>query len=182
MRVFKYEGYEVKVSPEALTLRPFRKLWERDKSKNKEKAILEFSFLYFFCDPRSDYQFIVDDEDRLEAVKEGVGFEKNWSPDTTLKAAVAFYKTFDSSAARLLRMAAKEIDKVQDVLDKINPTNYKELKEQMSAMKMIPEIASMIQKAEKTLNTEDEYAEAGGSIEKTLFDDGLGEIAEATKD
>ena len=41
MKVFKYEGYEVRVAPEALTLKPFKKLWNRDKSKDKEKAMME---------------------------------------------------------------------------------------------------------------------------------------------
>ena len=173
MKLFKYEGYEVRVAPEALTLRPFKKLWDRDKSKTKEKAMAELSFLYFYCDPRSDYQYITDDETRMEEVKKSLGFEDKWKPDATLNAAISFYNTFDSSAARLLRMAAKEIDKVQELLDTMSPSNYKELREQISAMKMIPEIASMIQEAEKALNTEEEFGEAKGSIEKTLFDDGL---------
>lgn len=178
MKIFKYEGYEVRVAPEALRLAPFKRLWDRDKTKDKEKATLELSFLYFYCDPRSDYQYITDDEDRLEAVKEGIGFDKEWKPDAILQRAIDFYKTFDSSAARLLRMAAKEIDKVQNTLDEMTPSNYKELKEQIAAMKMIPEIASMIQEAEKALNTEEEYGEAKGSIEKAMFDDGLDEVAD----
>ena len=182
MKLFKYEGFEVRVAPEALTLKPFKKIWERDKSKNKEKAIEELSFLYFYCDPRSDYQYIIDSEDRLEAVKEGLGFPEDWKPDTVLKAAITFYGSFDSSAARLLKMAAKEIDKVQNTLDSMAPSNYKELKEQISAMKMIPEIASMIQEAEKALNTEEELGEARCAVEKAMFDDGLDEVANWVKD
>ena len=176
MKLFKYEGYEVRVAPEALLLLPFKKLWNRDKSKNKERAMLELSFLYFYCDPRSDYQYLIEDEDRLEAVKEGIGFDKDWKPDAMLKAAISFYGTFDSSAARLLRMAAKEIEKMSDNLDNMTPTSYKEIKEQAAAMSMIPKIASMIQEAEKKLNEEEEYGEAKGSIEKTLFDDGLDDV------
>ena len=178
MKLFKYEGYEVRVAPEALILKPFKKLWDRDKSKSKERAMEELSFLYFYCDPRSDYQYIVDNDDRLEAVKEGLGFPSDWKPDASLRAAIDFYGSFDTSAARLLRMAAKEIDKVQETLDGMTPSNYKELKEQISAMKMIPEIASIIQEAEKALNTEEEYGEARGSIEKGMFEDGLDEVAD----
>ena len=178
MKLFKYEGYEVKVAPEALLLIPFKKLWNRDKSKTKENAMLEFSFLYFFCDPRSDYQYITDDETRMEEVKRSIGCGEDWKPDAVLNAAIEFYRSFDSSAARLLKMAAKEIDKVQKTLDEMTPSNYKELKEQIAAMKMIPEIASMIQEAEKALNTEEEYGEAKGSVEKAMFDDGLDEVAD----
>ena len=178
MKLFKYEGYEVRVAPEALTLKPFKKIWDRDKSKGKDKAMEELSFLYFYCDPRSDYQYITDNGDRLEAVKEGLGFPADWKPDAALRVAIEFYGSFDTSAARLLRMAAKEIDKVQETLDAMTPSNYKELKEQISAMKMIPEIASMIQEAEKALNQEQEYGEASGSVEKGMFEDGLDEVSD----
>jgi hypothetical protein len=178
MKLFKYEDYEVKVAPEALLLKPFKKIWDRDKSKHKDKATQELSFLYFYCDPRSDYQYITDDETRLDAVKRGIGFANDWKPDTIIKAAITFYNTFDSNAARLLRLAAREIDKAQQALDSMTPTDYKSIKEQFGAMKIIPEIASMIQEAEKALNTEDEFGEATGSIEKGMFEDGLDEVAE----
>lgn len=173
MKLFKYEGYEVTVAPEALSLKPFKKIWDRDKSKNKEQALLELGFLYFYCDPRSDYQYITDDESRLDAVKEGIGFSKDWKPDAALQAAINFYSTFDTSAALLLKMAARGVDKIQNKLDELTPTDTKSLKEYLTVMKMIPEVASMIQDAERKLNEEEEMGEAKGAIEKTLFDDGL---------
>lgn len=173
MRLFKYEGYEVKVSPEALTLKPFKKIWDRDKSKNKEAAMNELSFLYFYCDIRSDYQYLVDDEDRMKAVKTGIGFPDSWKPDALVQSAIECYKTFDTSAALLLRVAANGVKKIQELLNDLTPTDTKSLKEYLTAMKMIPEVAAMIKEAEKAINEEQEFGEAKGSIEKTLFDDGL---------
>ncbi len=176
MRLFKYEGYEVRVAPEALTLKPFKKLWERDKSKTKDTALQELSFLYFYCDPRSDYQYITDDDDRLTAVKEGIGFPQSWKPDAQMLLAIEFYKSFDTSAALLLKMAANGVNKVQQALDDMTPTDTKTLKDYLTIMRMIPEVAEMIQEAEKKLNQEEEFGEAKGAIEKTLFDDGLDNI------
>lgn len=180
MRLFKYEGYEVRVAPEALTLKPFKKIWERDKSKSKDKALQELSFIYFYCDPRSDYQYIIDDDDRLEAVREGEGLPKSWKPDAELMKAVEFYRTFDTPSAILLRAAMIAVDKVQDKLknadldevdDKGKPVIP--LNTYMAALKMVPEVASQLKDAEKALNDESQYGEAKGAIEKTLFDDGL---------
>lgn len=173
MKLFKYEGYEVKVAPEALTLKPFKKIWDRDKSKTKERAIQEFGFLYFYCDPRSDYQYIIDPEDRLEAVKKGEGFPEEWKPDATLMKAIEFYSSFDTPSAMLLRAASEAVDKVQKTLKELEPDDTKSLKDYLTALKMIPEVAAMMKDAEKALNEEMEYGEAKGSIEKTLFDDGL---------
>jgi hypothetical protein len=173
MRLFKYEGYEVRVAPEALTLKPFKKIWERDKSKTKERALQELSFVYFYCDPRSDYQYIIDDENRLEAVKEGEGLPKSWKPDKDLEAAIELYRSFDTSAALLLKAANEAVEKVRSLLTELEPDDTKSLKDYLTALKMIPEVATMLKDAEKSLNDESQYGEAKGAIEKTLFDDGL---------
>lgn len=176
MKLFKYEGYEVRVAPEALTLKPFKKLWNRDKSKDKEKAMMELSFLYFYCDPRSDYQYIIDDEIRMDAVKEGQGLPEDWKPDAAVKEAITFYRSFDTTSAVLLRAAAEAVDKIQKLIKDLEPDDTKSLKEYLMALKLIPEVASMIQDAEKALNEEQEFGEAKGAMEKTLFDDGLDNI------
>ena len=178
MKLFKYEGYEVKVAPEALTLKPFKKLWDRDKSKDKERATNEIAFLYFFCDVRSDYQYIVDDGLRMDAVKKGIGFPEEWEPDSLLKAAITFYNTFDTHEMLLLKMAAKGVATVQKTLEELAPEDTKSLKEYLSIMKLIPEVAAMIKEAEKAINTEEEYGEAKGVVEKAMFDDGLDEVAD----
>ena len=186
MRLFKYEGYEVRVAPEALTLRPFKKLWDRDKTKDKEKATLELSLLYFFCDPRSDYQYITNEEDRLDAVKEGLGLPSDWKLDTQMRDAITFYKSFDSHAAMLMRLANQGVDKVQKAMEELQPTDTGDakkapitvVKEYLSVLKIIPEVASMLKDAEKALNEENDYGEAKGAVEKAMFDDGLDEVAD----
>ena len=173
MRLFKYEGYEVRVAPEALTLKPFRKLWQRDKSKDKSIVIQELSFIYFYCDPRSDYQYIIDDDDRMKAVKEGEGLPDDWKPDKDVEDAIELYRSFDTSAALLLKTANEAVEKVRKLLTELEPDDTKSLKDYLTALKMIPEVATMLKDAEKAINDESEYGEAKGSIEKTLFDDGL---------
>ena len=37
----------------------------------------ELGFIYFVCDPRSDYQYLVDIDMRMQAVKQGEGCLKN---------------------------------------------------------------------------------------------------------
>lgn len=55
MGLFKKEGYEIVISDEAYSLKPFRMIWNRDRSKSKEKALMELGYIYHFSDPRSDY-------------------------------------------------------------------------------------------------------------------------------
>lgn len=39
MKLFAYKDFQVTISEEALILKPFKKLWDRDRSKKKEKAM-----------------------------------------------------------------------------------------------------------------------------------------------
>jgi len=39
MKLFQYKDYNVVISEEALLLKPFKKIWDRDKSKVKNKAM-----------------------------------------------------------------------------------------------------------------------------------------------
>ena len=61
MKLFKYEGYKIVIEPEALLLKPFKQIWQRDRTINKDKAMMELGFIYFFCDTRSDYQYLIDE-------------------------------------------------------------------------------------------------------------------------
>ena len=71
MKLFRYEGYKVVISEEAFALKVFRQIWNRDRSVNKDKAIMELGYVYFMTDPRSDYQYIVDEDERSKAIIEG---------------------------------------------------------------------------------------------------------------
>ena len=102
MKLFKYEGYNLTISEEALALKPFKKIWDRDKTSTKEKAIVELAYCYFMEDPRSDYQYIIDRDDRSDAIKEGEGLKKDWKPDKDIIAAMELYASFKSTAALLL--------------------------------------------------------------------------------
>ena len=73
MKLFKYEGYNLTISEEAMLLKPFKTLWKRDRSRNKENALMELGYIYFMEDPRSDYQVYVDADERATQIKLGEG-------------------------------------------------------------------------------------------------------------
>lgn len=47
IKLFRYEGYKIIISEEALALKPFKQIWQRDRTVNKDKAIAELGFIYF---------------------------------------------------------------------------------------------------------------------------------------
>jgi len=102
MKLFKYDNYRVTVSEEALTLKAFKAVWDRDKSKDKSTALKELSLLYFYCDPRSEFMYIVDDKERLEKVVQAEGLPNGWKEDRVMLEAIRLYKQMTQTTTSLL--------------------------------------------------------------------------------
>lgn len=181
LKLFKYEGYRVIISEEALTLKPFKKVWERDKSSTKDKALSELGFIYFFCDPRSDYQYLTDEDERMEAIKEGEGLSKKWTPDKVVKEAMEFYESFKPTSALLLEDTRLAVDKLRKLLRDIDLTQLDDkgkpiytLNTITATIKQIPSLVKELDEAEKTITSElRNVGKMRGQGEKTLFEDNL---------
>lgn len=176
MKLLKYEGYKVVIEPELLTLKPFKQIWTRDKTVNKDKALAEIAFIYFMTDPRSDYQYLVDDNERMEAIKEGEGLPAKWQPDKVVTEAMNFYMSFKPISALLLEDTRFMVDKYRKRLkaQEFDELEIKDLKEAGALIKQIPSLVKDLNEAEKALNSEmRESGRMRGQGEKTIFEDDL---------
>ena len=179
MKLFKYEGYKITISEEAFLLKPFKAIWKRDKSQNKEKALMELGFIYFFCDIRSDYQYIVDEDARKESIKEGEGLPKNWEPDAVVKEAMEFYNTFKPTSALLLEDTRFAVDKLRKLLREIdlNQTDDKgkpiyTLNTITATIKQVPSLVRDLDEAERSIAKEIAQSDkARGAQTKSIYED-----------
>lgn len=179
MKLFKYEGYKIVISEEALLLKPFKKIWDRDKSLNKSKALMELGYIYFMCDPRSDYQYIVDEEDRSTAIKEGEGLADSWEPDKYLIEAMDFYSKFKPTSALLLEDTRIAIEKLRTLLKDIDLTKTDNngkpiytLNTITSTIKQIPSLVKDLDEAERAIAKELVQSEkVRGAQEKSIYED-----------
>lgn len=179
IKLFKRDGYDVKVDPEALLLKPFKAIWGRDKSKDKNRAMQELGFIYFVCDPRSDYQYIVDMDMRKEAVKQGEGLPEKWAPDKVVLDAMDFYSSFKPTSALLLEDTRFAVDKLRDHLknldldardDKGKPIYT--LNTITATIKQIPELIKGLDEAERAVNNDiKEMSKVRGGHEKTVLEE-----------
>lgn len=182
MKLFKYKEYKVTISEEALALKPFRQLWNRDKTINKNKAISELSYVYFMEDPASDYQYLVDRDERSKAIIEGEGLDSKWKPDKAVLEAMEFYASFKTTSALILedtRYAANNLRKslrninLEAIDDKGKPIyNVSSI---ISAIKQVPQLVKELAEAERIVAKE--MAEKNGRVRgqkvKTVLEDGL---------
>ena len=122
MKLLKYEGYNLTFEPEILTLKVFKKLFTRDKTKDKSKFLQELGYIYFMLDPRSDYMYITDEDERSKAIIIGEGLSDTWKVDSILQDAMDYYKSFRPTSALLLEDTRVAVDKLREALRSINIT------------------------------------------------------------
>lgn len=174
MRLFKYEGYNLTISEEAFALKVFRQIWNRDRSQSKEKAIMELGFIYFMEDVRSDYQFIIDPEERAKSIKEGEGLKESWVPDALVKEGMKLYASFKTTSALLLEDTRALINNYRLKLRSLDfdELDVKSTKVLGDIIQSIPKMVKDLDEAERALAKEMAQDEkVRGVQEKAMFED-----------
>ena len=73
MEIFEVSGNIVRPTPNILTIYPFKEIWKRDKTKNKNLAIQEFAFIEFMVSKKKSNPFKgYDEEIKEDKIKEKV--------------------------------------------------------------------------------------------------------------
>ena len=181
MKLINIDNYEIKVTDEALLVKPIRVLFEKDSSPHKEDFYSWMSYMYFMIDPRSSYNYIVDEKERAAAIIEQEGLKKNFKPDKDLRQAMETYKKLVTTASsELLADSIVAISNVRKVLKSIDFDALEEkdkvnaLKTTASVVSMIPKLVKDLSEAEKAVNKEiEESGRARGNNQKTILEDGF---------
>lgn len=182
MHIIEYNNYTIEPTQEALLIKPIRDLYNKDKSKNKEKFLQQMSVLYFYADPRSTYNYIVDDEERLKAIIEQEGLPEDFKITEDLDNALQEYKKHTITTSYLLLQDTKiAVDKVRQFLREVDLTAVDDKGKPLytinsitQAIKQIPQLSKDLLEAEKIVSKEiEEQGRARGGNNKTLFEDGI---------
>lgn len=183
MHIINFDNFEISLTEEAFYIKPIRDLFNADKSKNKEKFLQQMSVIYFLADPRSSYNYILDEEDRFEEIKIQEGLPKDFKIDKKLQLAIDTYKKHIITTSYLLLQDTKiAVNKVREFLREVDmfATDDKgkpiyTVQAITSAIDKIPQLAKNLIEAEKAITKEiEETGRArGGNERKKLFEDGV---------
>lgn len=183
MKLLKYENYIVSPSEEIFLVKPFRDLYNADKSENKETFMQQLSVIYFMIDPRSPYQDIIDEEDRLNEIKEQEGLPNEYKiPPEVYKAMDIYKKLTTTTSQKLLDSMRRSVAKIGEFLESVNlyATDEKgkrvdSVSTIVAATDKIPNLAKKLIETEKIVDSEiTEIGRArGGNETKSLFEDGI---------
>lgn len=185
MQLIKYDPvkFQVTVSDEAFLVRPIRRLFQKDRTVEKENFFRMMSILYFVYDPRSTYAYIIDENSRLEEVllQEGIDPDK-FKIDKEFKEVIDIYrKLVETVSSKTFERTKNQIDKISKELDRIDYSRITEEDKKVTAIKNsaaiakeIPSLLEQLAKAEKAMVQDiEEQSKARGNKNLTITDSGL---------
>ena len=172
MKLIEFDGMEFKIADEALLVRLLRELFQKDKTQKKEEFWKQISYLWFMCDPRSSYMYIVNEDESAKEIKIQEGLGEDWNPPELLRDAMTIYRKHTiTSAAILLEGMRKGIDKLSAFLGETT-FSEKTVAAMTNALKQIPELSKALVEAEKSLAKDFETDDkARGNASKAVGED-----------
>ena len=181
MKLVKINNYKLEVEDELLLLKPFKELYKADKTKEKSKFMDFLTIVYYVYDPRSDYNYIIDEELRLQEVCDSNGL-KVPTFTTIEKNCIELYKSLTNTiSTELLKSTKIAIDKVRAFLETVDLNQLDDkgkpvytINSITSAIKQVPLLAKEVKEAERQVTKEiEEQGRARGGNTKKLFEDGV---------
>lgn len=182
---FKNDVVEITYSPLLLSIKQFKKIIDRDKTKNKDRAIKELSFIAFYADARSIYMYITNEEERLEELKKDLELPKDWKIDNIIQDAINVYRerstTVNSSLYKSACKAAIDVANYLETADELleERDNHgkvvTDISKITSALEKVPKIMANLNAAHQELVKEQKITEgrSKGSREFNMYEDGL---------
>lgn len=152
MDIFLVENNTVKPTPQSLLIKPFKEIWERDKSTKKERAIKEFSYIEFMTSFKKTNPFIgYAPFDRHRKVCEHVFEDSKYIPDATVKSAMTLYDEIQTEGSVSLRFYKSLVSAVEKLIDFSNNVDLNERDAKGSAVWTPNHITQITSKAYDTL-------------------------------
>jgi hypothetical protein len=153
--LFDIVGSTITLKPESLIVPEFKKLWNRDKSKDKKKAIDEISYVVFLCDksdknPYKNYS----EMDRMEMLQKDFDIQE---VDKLIQEAVDKYKVL--STTRYERVVHAALDSLEDIEDYYTGIKQKDKKEfditeYLNSMEKLGKAIKSLRELEKQLEAD----------------------------
>ena len=122
--MFIIEDGFVKVSPEALLIEPVKVLWEKDKTKRKEVALLQIAYVVFMLSPKKNNPFYgFKEEERESRIMKNLKIKKDFIQEEDVVKFYDFYKDYlreSSPTLRYYESALAAAKTVQDFLGTVD--------------------------------------------------------------
>ena len=181
-QLFQLKNYNVIFEPITMMIDEFKAI--ADKNKDDNLTLKEMSYVWFFSDIRSDFQNVLDDNERSLEIIHSISLPDNWKPSKEVLNAIDFYKEhartpssglYEASmvAAQFIESKLKNPKAILEEVDSRDNPLYK-LTDVTRLLKDVPEIMKKLHDARKQVITEIEAeSQLKGGKSKSMFENGI---------
>lgn len=124
--LFEINGTTVQPTPEVLQIEPFKRIWRRDKDRDKKLALKEFAYIEFMSSVRNSNPYSSYPEDlRHEVIVKDLFSKKypDWKPDKLISEGIEKVNEFQTngSVSYTYYISAKRaVEKLQSFFNTVN--------------------------------------------------------------
>lgn len=184
MKIFSFDkaSYKVRITEEVLLLEPFKKIYKRDKSRTKDKALNEFAFIWFYSDITSPYQTVIDEKERAEEIIKDIDLPDKWKVDKVINDAIEFYKKRSKTVVHGLynsaMVAANAVNGTFKDAERLITASDDEIgaaEKIIRALEKVPKVMQSLREVEKQLirEIEDTEGKTKGSRTFNVYEEGI---------
>ena len=124
--MFTIKNKQVTPEVDALLIPVFNKIWDRDKSERKEKAILELSYIEFMVNPRPNNPYVeYTDAERHDKLAKDL-FGGKFKVDSDIAAAIDWYIEHLETSSIALRLYKANLNAVHSLIGYLEAINFEE--------------------------------------------------------
>jgi len=172
--LFNISNGVVTPTEEVLLIEPFKTIWEMDKSKNKAKAIKDFSFIEFMTSKQKTNPYAgYSESKRYEKLVEAY-YEPNWEPSTLIEQAMSKIVDFQKNASVTYRYYDSAVNAAEKMIDFFNTFSLSQTNERGQLLYKPADITRALNDTNKVLENLNNMKK---KVEAELFNSGktLGE-------
>lgn len=122
-QIFDIVGGEVVLTPEGLAVPAFKVLWDKDKSKDKKRALDEIKYIVFLVDPIKSPYKDVDELTKESTIRTDIFKDAGWEPSSdVLDAIEKFTELRYTTTLKVLKAAKTAVEQLANYFSAVNFT------------------------------------------------------------
>lgn len=171
MKILDFKDNKPVISPEIVSISPFKEIWEKDKTKDKSKATDKLKYVWFFVDYNSPY-FKYPERDRKDLILGSIVKDKGFKVDKDVLAAIEKFKELNySPAISAVEAAFGFIHNIEDFFRTTRIEDQKNPKMIQDMFINMPKMVAALNEAKKTAEKDiDDKVKVRGGAKPGMFE------------
>lgn len=157
MELFRFEDTRVSPSPHTLLIETFKRVWDRDKSKDKKLALKELAFVFYLMNYKTVYLNTIPEEREQAIILDIFPENPQWVPDVLVREACQKYDELQITPA--MRFLKSQMFALEQSMGYFNSVDYKKVDSKGKPVYDISSVTNSMSKSAAVLDSLEKISE-----------------------